>query len=51
MKDKTLELCCDILAERVIKLEEELMYQKLVNSMLEDRIKLYQTEKEASKNA
>ena len=38
MKDMTLEICCDVLAERVIKLEEELKYQKLLNSMLEEKI-------------
>ena len=48
MKDTTLEICCDILAERVIKLEEELRYQKLINSMLEDKIKRCQMEKEAN---
>jgi hypothetical protein len=48
MENKTLEICCNILAERVIQLEEELRYQKLINSMLEDKIKRYQAEKEAN---
>ena len=48
MKDSTLKVCCDLLAERVIALEEELRYQKLINSMLEDNIKRCQMEKEAN---
>ena len=45
MKDTTLELICDILAEKVIKLEEELKYQKMLNSILEEKIEKMTEEK------
>jgi hypothetical protein len=45
MENKTLEICCNILAERVIQLEEELRYQKLLNSMLEEKLEKVTEEK------
>ena len=38
MTEKTLEMVCEILANRVIQLEEELKYKKLYSNMLEEKI-------------
>ena len=45
MKDKIAEVICEILAEKVIKLEEELKYQKVLNSILEEKIEKMTEEK------